>query len=223
MKRKIALVIALVLTILTLVVGMQVIEVVDANPFFMFKPIDPIPGTIPPTIIMFSPQNNTAYSSEEIAVSFNASKPQLGKCGSSIIDITYTLDNETVQAFTIWKQNPGGGVSASSDSGIPQFNTTFTLPSLSTGNHSLTVKAEGVVFAGGESGLDIFFMNSTSTTFFTVANQPTSQQSSPTSESMGSDYSLNSIFLTAIVSVIVILAVTSVSLVYFKRHNKEAH
>src|SRR5665647_1989934 len=106
------------LTLLILIAaGMQVIEVGKANPFFIFNQVDPVPGTIPPNITIISPQNNTIYSSDKISVSFNVSRPQLGTCNTAIIDIKYTLDNETVQAFTIWRGN-----SASNSYAIPEFN-----------------------------------------------------------------------------------------------------
>jgi hypothetical protein len=222
MKKIILVKVAICAILVSIMAGVQVIEVVDANPFFMYHLIDPVPGSIPPVITVNSPLNNTVYSSDEITVSFNVSKPQLDNRGSSIIDITYTLDNETVQAFTIWKENPGGGVSASSDSGIPKFNTSFTLSALSSGNHSLMVEAEGVVFAGGESGLDIFFMNSTSPIFFTVAAPPSLQPSPTPNQSIDSDYLHNPTFLIEIVSVIVVVAIATLSFVYFRRHNKRS-
>ena len=208
MPKKLLATTIIIALIVTFVVGMQVIEVVVADPFWIYKIIDPIPGTIPPVITIISPLNNTTYPSDGIIASFNVSKPQLGTRASSIIDVTYTLDGETVQAFTIWKNG-----SASSGSGIPRFNTTFSLPSLHAGKHSLTVEANGVVFAGGESGLDIFFINSNSTTFFTVGIPSTSQPSL-------TDYLLNPTFLTAIAGGVVIGAVASVSLVYFKRRRQ---
>jgi hypothetical protein len=151
--------------VILLLISLAVIEVevVEANPFWIYHLIEPLPGTIPPKIIMFSPQNSTVYSSDNITISFYVDKPKLDTHDSSIINITYTLDDKTVQAFTIWK-NGGAG----SDSGIPNFNTSVTSPSLSNGNHNLTVYAEGVLFAGG---LAIFFMNSSSTTYFIIANQ----------------------------------------------------
>jgi hypothetical protein len=113
-------------------------------------------------------------------------------------------------------------------SGIPEFNTTFTSPSLLLGNHHLTVSAEGVVWAGGR---DIFFIDSSSTTFFTVDTQPTIQPSlkpnisstpsiSPTptsSQSIAFDNWLNPTFLNLLAIVIGIVAIASISLVYFKR------
>ena len=151
---------------------MQVVKVAEANPFWMFHLIDPIPGAIPPKIIIFDPLNNTAYSSDNITMSFYVDRPKLDMKGSSIINVTYTLDDKTVQAFTIWKDGGAG-----SDSGIPNFNMSFSSPSLSTGNHYLTVYAEGVVFAGG---LNIFFMNSSSTILFAIGTQLSQASPTPT-------------------------------------------
>lgn len=88
---------------------------------------------------------------------------------SSIIDIEYTLDNATAQVFSMWNQESAGPEGIA---GIPEFNTTFTLPSLPTGNHNLTVSAEGVEL--NFSPLEIFYINSSSTTFFTVGTPPPS-------------------------------------------------
>jgi|WetSurMetagenome_2_1015567.scaffolds.fasta_scaffold89640_2 hypothetical protein len=149
--------------------AMQV-EVVEANPFWIFHQIEPRQDTIPPKITIFNPQNNTAYSSGNITISFYVDRPKLDMNGSSIdiqsssiINITYTLDDKTEHAFTIWKDG-----SASSSSGIPNFSTSLNSPALSTGNHYLTVYSEAVVFAGG---LDIFFINSSSTVLFATGIQ----------------------------------------------------
>jgi hypothetical protein len=48
-------------TVASLLVALQV-EVAKADPFFMWTPVDPPPGSIPPTITILSPQNNTIYS-----------------------------------------------------------------------------------------------------------------------------------------------------------------
>jgi hypothetical protein len=165
---------AILLLVISILSVMQV-EVVEANPFWIYHLIEPIPGTISPQIIIFSPQNSTIYPSDNITISFYVDKPKLEMHESSIINITYTLDDKTVQAFTIWK-NGGAG----SDSGIPNFNTSFTSPPLSTGNHNLTVYAEGVLFAGD---LAIFFMNSSSTIFFTIGISSLELSPAPTTSS----------------------------------------
>ena len=151
--------------LISIACGMLSVEVAEANPFFMFHLVDQVPGTIPPNITISSPKNNTVYSLDNIIVTFNVDRPQLDGCrGTAIIDVKYTLDGGTTQAFSIWRGN-----SASNSNAIPEYNTTFTLPSLPTGNHSLTVYAEGVVYV---VDLDIFFINSSSTTFFATGTQP---------------------------------------------------
>jgi hypothetical protein len=139
--------------LISAIAGTQSVKVAKANPFFIFHQISPIPGTIPPNITISSPQNNTVYSSDNITISFSLSF-------NFIIGVNYTLDNETVQAFSIWH-----GGSASNSNEIPEFSTTFTSPSLPTGNHKLTVAAEAVVYVGNMS---IFFIDGSSTVFFTI-------------------------------------------------------
>ena len=141
-KKSFIVLIAVLLLVISILTEMSIVEIASANPFFMFNRIEPISGTIPPIITILSPQNNTSYSSNRIAVSFNVSN-QLDT-HEAIYEIQYAWDNgKNVNAFTIWK-----GGSASSSSAIPEFNTTFTSPSLSAGNHSLTVREYSVYYAG---------------------------------------------------------------------------
>lgn len=146
-----------------ILMGIQAVETVDADPFFIFHQVDPVPGTIPSTITIFSPQNNQTYHSDRIIVSFNVSKPQLGNNSTAIIDVKYTLDKDTTEAFSIWR-----GGSASNANAVPEFDTVFTSAPLSTGNHQLTVVAEGVVYLGN---LSIFFIDSASAVYFTMGDQ----------------------------------------------------
>ena len=244
MKRRYA-VFAVIFAVSILIGIIQTVEVADADPFFIFHQVDPVPGTIPPTIAIFSPQNNQEYHSDKVIISFNVSKPQLGKCDTAIIEVKYTIDKDTTTAFSIWR-----GGSASNSWAVPEFDTIFTSPSLSSGNHQLTVVAEGVVYPGNMS---IFFIYGASTVYFTMGDQTTklspipsqvstpnptqmpktiptpgnsstpSMVPSPTSnQTLSSNYLLNPTYLTAIAGVIVIVAVVSVSLVYFKKHKHEA-
>jgi hypothetical protein len=237
MKRRIT--VFTVVFAVSILIGIQAVETADADPFFIFHQVDPVPGTIPATITIFSPQNNQTYHSDRIIISFNVSKPQLGNNCTAIIDVKYTLDKDTTEAFSIWR-----GGSASNANAVPEFDTVFTSPSLSTGNHQLTVVAEGVVYLGN---LSIFFIDSASAVYFTMGDQtaqlspipsqvstPNPTQVSetiptpnnPSSPSMGpaptsnqtltSNY-LNPTFVIIIVGVIVIVAVASLSLIYFKK------
>jgi hypothetical protein len=142
--------------------GLQLVKEARADPFFIFHQVDPVPGTIPPNITISSPQNNTVYASNEVTISFDVNKPELGACQANIIDVTYILDNERTDAFSIWR-----GGSASNAWAVPEFNTSFVSPWLPAGTHSLTVSAQGVVYCGG---MDIFFINSSSTTLFIITS-----------------------------------------------------
>jgi len=62
-KTVLALTLILVL-LMSIMYGVQFVKVVEANPFFMFDYIEPIPGAIPPTITIYSPENSTVYYSE---------------------------------------------------------------------------------------------------------------------------------------------------------------
>ena len=141
----------------------EVVKVVEADPFWIFKTVDPVPGTIPPTVTIISPKNNQEYYSDRIVISFNVSKPHLGTCETAITNVKYTLDSDTTEAFSIWR-----GGSASNSWAVPEFDTTFTSPFLTEGNQHLTVYVEGVVYAGN---MTIFFTYCGSTAYFTMGNQ----------------------------------------------------
>jgi hypothetical protein len=158
--------------LISLVAGMQDVEVTNANPFWIYNFIQPVPGTIPCNITILNPQNDTAYYSDTASVSFYVSKPHLSTASeTSITYVNYTIDEKTVQAFAIHPYEDGFGTA----SGIPEFNTSFGL-SLPLGNHTLTVTAEGVVWAGGNN---IFFIDSSSTVFFMIDASAPSPSPSP--------------------------------------------
>lgn len=168
-----------VLIILISLLGGLLIAKVEANPFWIYHIIEPIPGTTPPQITIFSPQNNQIYSSSVIYLNFNVSRPLLNKCETEIIFVNYTLDDKTVQVYTIWPDT-SWGKGFGTGSGVPEFSTSFALPSLHSGKHSLTVSAQGVVWTGGQKGLEIFFIDGSSTITFTNTIDTQSLQSTLT-------------------------------------------
>jgi hypothetical protein len=176
----------------------QVVGVVDANPFWIYHFTDSVPGTTPPQITIFSPQNNQVYSSNVIYLHFNVTRPQLNNCETAIIFVNYTLDGKTDQLYTIWPDTSQGR-NFGSNSGVPEVSTSFTLPALQPGKHSLTVNAEGVVWTGGQRGLEIFFIYGLSTVSFTntvetisleAAKQSPNPTQSPASSSNPTSISL---------------------------------
>ena len=227
MKRSYAL--FAVIFAVSVLIGIQAVEVVDANPWFTAKEIDPPPGAIPPVISISSPQNNAQYSGN-FNISFSVKRAQYSNYHSDIYDVTYTIDNKSV---TI---PHNGDVLA-----LSQYDTSFVAPNLAAGNHSLIVKATGIVYSFSA----LFYLDSSSQVYFvtsknTASIEPTSIPNptdspkptisptfittlSPTSnQSIASDYWWNSAAITAIIIGIVILAVASVSLVYLKKHKRNA-
>ena len=195
----------------SLLIGIQAVKVVDANPFTFYTQIEPIPETIPPSIIIFNPQNNSVYP-DLIDVSFNVSKPQLTNAYlTNVVSVYYSLDqNERVEVYSNYVNGHG-------TEGTPAFNTSFELSSLSIGNHKLTVTAIGIVLKAlvpkpqDITDIGVFYIISNSTISFAIGTQPTVQEKP-------SDYLLNPPFLTAIAILIVIVAAASISLIYFKKH-----
>jgi hypothetical protein len=221
MKRSYAL--FAVIFAVSILIGIQAVEVVEANPFMGFegKGIDPVPGTKPPTITLYTPTNNTAYFSSNITVSFYASRPQLANAWSSIIYAGYTLDNsKEVKVYSIYDDEP---VSV----GVAELNKTFAISSLPEGKHSLTIRTFGPVMPNTKydgqwhspNKIGVFTMESNSTIQFTVNSQSAMEtsQSPQATQPTDTSYSLNPKTLASIASITVIVAVASVSLVYFRR------
>jgi len=202
MKRRItAFTVVLAVSIL---IGTQVVRVAEANPYWIWKTIDPVPGAIPPTITVLNPKNYTTYSQNEFAVDFVVSVPMLNKSdiqGRGVVsDITYSIDNgPVIQSSTI----------DSSQSVNPKYETNVSLHSLLQGDHNLIVRANGLVLISSPE-MEKFYISSSSTTFFTIGTPSTAPQ-------RPNGHLLSPAFLAAITIVIVIVAVASIALVYFKR------
>jgi hypothetical protein len=158
MKRK-ALALTFVLALLfSAVAGVLVVNIAKANPFIIFRPVNPIEGTIPPVITIFSPENNTAYSPINVYISFYISAPQPPNTSNSGLSIVKcTLDNESI-GFYFCNRYSGG------PPGIPQYSYANNL-ALPEGNHSLVLYSVGVVLPGDGT---IFYLYCNSTVFFTT-------------------------------------------------------
>lgn len=190
--------------------------IVEANPYWIFKRVDPVLGATTPGITMLSPKNSTAYLPNGVAISFRVSKPYLAGWETALTEINYTLDSHKTQLFSIWHQ---------SVSAIPDFNYNLTLSSLPVGHHSITVETEGNVYRSGP--LEIFFMNSFSTTFFagdTHPSQPIPIPSIVPSTSpntiLASDSLSNNVVLTAALSIVGLFALIMAVIVYKRGKGK---
>lgn len=169
MKRTVLSVI-LTLALLLMPTGLLVVNEVKANPFFIFDGVDPIPGTIPPIITAFSPENNTIYNSSTLCLSFNVSKLEPPtSLDSGITFVRYTLDGNLTGLYYCTHYT------SDYPPGLPYFvhSKNLTLP---IGKHTLVIEVGGVVLPGN---MTIFGMSSSSTIFFTVSTNLTSEQTIP--------------------------------------------
>ena len=101
--------------------------------------------------------------------------------------------------------------------GNNSFNGNITLTGLSEGPHRILVSVR--TERGYASQMTYFSVNTTQTD--TAISLAPSIMPNLTSQSIASGYWLNPIYLVAIVSIVVTLAITSLSLVYFNRHKKK--
>jgi hypothetical protein len=222
----------LILAFLFLVVaGVLVVKVSKANPWIIFKPATPIPGTIPPIITLFSPQNNTAYASNNVYLSFNVTKPQPPiPLEAGISFVKYTLDDNITGLYFCDHYSSG------SPPGIPEFSYSHNL-TIPDGKHTLVVYAAGVVLPGD---MTIFWVDSNVTVLFSVGPPQSEPESLPSpSPSPSSSFPSNSSpslspstqetenelepqpFTTTLVvaSVASVAVVSAGLLVYFKKRN----
>jgi hypothetical protein len=142
--------------------GIMSFEVAKANPFsFFWTHIDPIPGTIPPTISLASPLNNTRYASNQILFSFNISKPQSPALtdDEGLSAVYYSLDGG---AFSDPLYNHSNYTKGNF---LPEFSysNSFFFPD---GNHSITFYSQGVVADYGN--MTVFWITNNATVYFTI-------------------------------------------------------
>jgi hypothetical protein len=206
-KKLLATTIILVI-LLALAISTIGVDVVDANPFGLAKQINTPSDAKPPIVSINSPQNDTNYSGM-FNISFSVKVPQYYS-KSAIVDIYYTINNETVaiphQYWTLM-QGPS----------ICQYSTSITAPTLPAGNHSLKIRAQG----GSYDFYNFFLIDGYSQVYFTVSDNSTQtnqlNQTTTQGPALDNNTAMPTIPLVAIISLTVIVVVTSISLVYFKR------
>jgi hypothetical protein len=208
MKRRIA-IFAAILVILMLV-GTEVVGVASANPFGLAKQMDAPSDAKPPIISIVSPENNTIYSGS-FNISFSVQEPQYFS-RTAITNAWYTIDNQTVSIpppYPQWILTQGPGAS--------QYCTSIIAPTLSAGNHSLKIRAQG----GSYDFYNFFLIDGYSQVYFTVSdNSPQTNHSNKTNTlgpALDDDTAMPTTQLAVIIGLIVIVAVACISLVYFKR------
>ena len=79
--------------LLSTVAGTQFVNLGRANPYIRDwvkeGDVSPPNGTLPPTILILSPENDTAYASNKVSLTLNVSMPESNKVSLSITEIYY--------------------------------------------------------------------------------------------------------------------------------------
>ncbi len=176
---------------------------VEANPYLLYRQVTPGPNTIPPKITISNLQNGTESSSDLVIVHLNVVKPQLTDHWSGITSIKFSVDGS--DKTTIYSKRWTEIVDMKSTN-TNEISTDFYLPPLAKGNHTLTIQAQGAVVP--KPGLEYFYVNSTSTTTFTVLNQTVVY------------YIFANLFLITLIGIITVFVAVLVSWKYVKRRKK---
>jgi hypothetical protein len=214
--------------ILVLAISVQVVEVVNANPF------RPIPTSSPDTAIVslkvLSPKENASYTNGTINVCFIKEINSMSGV-STWVNVVSTYQGDWMNSSKWCPFPPGEEGKNWNDFQVLQHN--FTLSQIPKGYHTLTIDArgEGSYNANGsdysfqlpkKTVITSFFMDSSPVNGSQIINQvssPTPSQSMPTiNTGTTTPVELNPhIFYIILAIAIVIVSITSISLVYFKR------
>ncbi len=226
---------------ISILIGIQVVEVVDANPV----PWLSTPNREKPTLTLQFPTNQTTYKTE-VPVDFNVTAPEswatyatrLVGTNHYVGEVKYIavyLDSKPLINYTTGRivsyfyGNKTNYYISGFDGKSAHYS--FNLNQTTSGNHALNVTVFSYTYADGDptddtaiafetgliNGEPIYaykYPNVVSEVVHFTVEQPTPTQNP---NANGSAYLLNQTNLILIAIVIVILAVASISLVYFKR------
>ena len=167
---------AIVLISVLLFCSVELVKIAKANAYWIYEHVDPVPNTIPPSITIFNPQNNTSYSTNSMTVNILVNKAELAGWHCKIEWVDYSIDGRNVELHSLWQKHeqdePIHPITIPSE-------ISFNLSSLYLGKHILTVSA-GVTVLGGN--MQVFFLDCNSTVHFTIDNTPSSPSPSPSPE-----------------------------------------
>ena len=161
----------------------ELAELAQCNPYWIYDHVEPIPGTIPPSILIYNPLNYTGYSANSMTVNALVKDAELAGWHCNIEWVGYSIDGRSVELYTLWQRaEPGEEIHPIS---IPS-DINFTLSSLALGKHILTVSAAVAVLGSNGDRPAVFFLDCNSTVFFAVgtADYPPAPTRTATPESI---------------------------------------
>ena len=124
---------ALILIFTLLCSSAELVEMAECNPYWTYAHVDPVPGTIPPSISIYNPLNYTSYSGSNITVNILVNKAELAGWGCNIEYVDYSIDGRNVELYTLWQEHEQG--EEIHPITIPSV-INFTLSALALGKHT---------------------------------------------------------------------------------------
>lgn len=92
--------------LLSVIAGTQSVNLGRADPYIadwvQEGEVAPPNGTKPPTISIFSPENNTAYASNNVSLNFNVSIPESNNVSLSLTELYYRASWQQLRNISIW-------------------------------------------------------------------------------------------------------------------------
>jgi len=154
----------------------ELVKLAECNPYWIYDHFDPVPGTIPPSIFIFNPQNYTSYLANSMTVNILVKDAELAGWHCNIEWVGYSIDGRTVELYTLWQRHEQG--EEVHPIYIPS-DINFTLSSLALGKHILTVSAAVAVLGSQGARPAVFFIDCNSTVFFSVGTADYSPAPTP--------------------------------------------
>jgi len=179
MKKALALTLIMAL-LMSAVAGTQFVDLTRANYYSKARysgELSSVPDTEPPRVLIFSPENNVIYNTDNVYLTFDASVGQSTLANSSDMHIS------TVYYKADWQENITSAYRADEiyqTNFVSDFSYSLNLTGIPEGNHSIIVYAteRGTYFASWLSFYG-FSINGSSSVFFTIDTPPSIQVLSP--------------------------------------------
>lgn len=161
------------------VAGTLFVNLGRANPYKWAGHVPPDVNTKPPTITIVSPENNTAYASNNLTISFNVSLPYSPTASRPKINTAYykaSWQNDDVIVYK-WSSNELSNP-YDDDPELTEFSHKLNLTGIPEGNHNITIHATeyGIYWNSstgwGPFGYNTFSITGSSSVSFTIDTTP---------------------------------------------------
>ena len=146
MKRKISALLLTVVLLASMLIGIHSVNVGSANPYLHKDvkqgEVPPPNGTKPPEILLFSPKNNTSYSSKNVSFTFNVTVPQPNTASLPLSELFYECswksEKTTINITSLYRRH---------NNTFP-FKVSVNFTDIPEGHHRITVNATTTKFGG---------------------------------------------------------------------------